>query len=107
VSDRPTTRTTAPKPVAFPKPKPLPPAMTDEPAFVLAGDGVPRRIKHVAGEGGWSEWVHPLPGYRLICCDCGLSHEMEFRVVANEVIFRARRHERSTAQVRRHMKAAS
>jgi hypothetical protein len=26
---------------------------------------------------GWSEWIHPLPGYLMQCCDCGLIHEME------------------------------
>jgi hypothetical protein len=58
-------------------------------------------------EDGWSEWVHPLPGYLMGCCDCGLIHEMEFAIVpaaeANTplndgetpgavIIFRARRH---------------
>lgn len=59
-----------------------------------------------AGEDGWCEWVHPLPGYLMACCDCGLVHEMEFAIVAAQpdnltfndgedtghiVIFRARR----------------
>ena len=56
--------------------------------------------------------------HRLICCDCGLSHDMEFVVVRTRrkggktqmvalapsgfaIQFRARRNERSTAQVRR------
>jgi hypothetical protein len=56
--------------------------------------------------------------HRLICCDCGLAHDMEFLVVEvarsgkglrmirlapkrYAVQFRARRNERSTAQVRR------
>lgn len=30
---------------------------------------------------GWSEWIHPLPGYLLQCCDCGLIHEMQFEIV--------------------------
>jgi len=79
---------------------------TTDPEFILV-DGGPKRVKHVAGKDGWSAWVNPAPGYRMICCDCGLAHEMEFRVVQGEVIFRARRHERSTAQIRRHMKASS
>ena len=56
---------------------------------------------------GWSEWIHPLPGYLMGCCDCGLVHEMEFAIVPASpdnavfndgeskrrvVIFRARRH---------------
>lgn len=56
--------------------------------------------------------------HRLICCDCGLSHDMEFIVVKTArrggtvknvgtaplsyaIQFRARRNERSSAQVRR------
>lgn len=58
-------------------------------------------------EEGWSEWVHPLPGYRMQCCDCGLIHDMEFVIgqrigdgPLNEgesedgvILFRARRSE--------------
>lgn len=28
-------------------------------------------------ENGWSEWIHPIPGYVMQCCECGLKHEME------------------------------
>lgn len=75
-----------------------------------------------AGEGGWSDWQQPrMPGYRMGCCDCGLVHDMEFKVLrvtkqntdgsweAEEldpaefrVSFRAKRNNRSTAQIRRH-----
>ncbi len=35
-----------------------------------------------AGRGGWSEWVMPIPkGYLMKCCDCGLSHRLNFRLV--------------------------
>lgn len=34
----------------------------------------------VEQEDGWSEWIHPLPGYKLQCCDCGLVHDMEFAI---------------------------
>jgi hypothetical protein len=34
----------------------------------------------IAGKGGWSEWIHPLPGYLLQCCDCGLVHELEVAI---------------------------
>jgi hypothetical protein len=31
---------------------------------------------------GWSWWQHPkMKGYKMQCCDCGLVHEVEFRVV--------------------------
>lgn len=69
----------------------------------------------VPDEGGWSEWIHPLPGYLMQCCDCGLIHEMEFAIgetrdkggplndgesdETGAILFRARRH---AAQVGRH-----
>lgn len=53
---------------------------------------------------GWTDWLHPLPGYRMACCDCGLVHEMEFRIDdLGRVNFRAKRHNRATGQVRRAM----
>lgn len=47
------------------------------------------------------EWVSPVRrGYRLACCDCGLVHDMDFRIVAGRVEFRVRRNNRSTAAIR-------
>lgn len=68
-----------------------------------------KHIRHRPDEDGWTEWVRPMgpgmkeqKGYRMSCCDCGLTHEMEFDTEADgKVIFRARRHERATGQVRR------
>ena len=39
-------------------------------------------IKHeVENEGDWSEWVNPnSEQYFMKCCDCGLVHEMQFKV---------------------------
>jgi len=52
-----------------------------------------------------NEWVMPImKGYKLSCCDCGLVHEMDFRIVNKRVEFRARRNNRATGQVRRYMK---
>lgn len=35
--------------------------------------------------GGWCDWVMPIPkGYLMKCCDCGLVHEMEFKVFAEK-----------------------
>ena len=53
----------------------------------------------------WSRWCYPtMEDYKLVCCDCGLVHDMEFRVTGSydRVEFRSRRNNRSTAQVRRH-----
>ena len=55
---------------------------------------------------GWSGWIYPImEGYKFCCCDCGLVHEMEFRVSSDydRVEFRVRRDNRSTGQIRRHM----
>jgi len=72
---------------------------------------------------GWTDFVSPkMEGYRLACCDCGLVHDLQFRVVEvlehlpngtwvhsdpldpskYKIQFRARRNRRSTAQIRRH-----
>lgn len=80
--------------------------------------------KEIELEDGWSREVAPvMEGYKLACCDCGLVHDMDFKVVkvtqnnpdgsweseevdAEEyrVIFKAKRNKRSTGQVRRHKK---
>ena len=61
--------------------------------------------------GEWSRWVSPIHGigernYRFACCDCGLVHELQFRVKEDHkqrasVVFRARRNNRATAAMRR------
>ncbi len=55
------------------------------------------------GADGWSDWITPRArGYRLGCCDCGLVHEMDFRVDADgDVQYRVRRQNRATGQLRR------
>ncbi len=47
------------------------------------------------------EWVQPLTGYKMACCDCGLVHRMEFRGVRGKIQFRAYRDNRATAARRR------
>ena len=34
------------------------------------------------GPDGWSEWIHPLPGYLMQCCGCKLVHEMQVAISA-------------------------
>ena len=53
------------------------------------------------------EWVQPIPrGYKLQCCDCGLVHRIDFRVIKyargkrTKVQFRARRDGRATGGAR-------
>lgn len=49
-----------------------------------------------------NEWIQPISeNYRMMCCDCGLVHELDFRIHKKRVQFRARRNNRSTAQARR------
>jgi len=50
-----------------------------------------------------NQWVYPkMDGYRMMCCDCGLVHEIDFEVVDAEYVrLRARRNNRSTANARR------
>lgn len=51
--------------------------------------------KEYAGEDGWSRWVQPITkGYRMQCCDCGLVHLVDFRVVAARAQFRMKRSSR-------------
>ena len=51
------------------------------------------------------EWVEPpMEGYLMACCDCGLVHKLNFRIVNGRVQLQAFRHNRSTAQKRRHLK---
>jgi len=53
------------------------------------------------------EWILPMPqgGHRVRCCDCGLVHRFDFRVVTRKgkrvVIFRATRDKRATAAARK------
>lgn len=63
-----------------------------------------RYAKHSLDESGWTEWFKPALGYRIGCCDCGLVHDMEFRMKRGQVQIRARRNERATAAKRRHRK---
>lgn len=52
-----------------------------------------------------NEWVQPIRrGYKMMCCDCGLVHEIDFRIVRGHIQFRARRNTRSTAVARRYKK---
>lgn len=52
------------------------------------------------GKNGWTKWVRPKPTYLLGCCDCGLVHTIEFKVVNGTVRFRAQRNHEATAKQR-------
>lgn len=55
---------------------------------------LPRRFRSESAvtREGWTRWVQPNPEcYWMKCCDCGLVHEMQFRVDGDRAQFRARR----------------
>lgn len=63
---------------------------------------------------GWTDWIMPKqPIYKMMCCDCGLVHDIEFDIEFDEItgkdrpIFRVRRNNRSTGQARRYRKSKS
>lgn len=79
-------------------------------------------IHEHAVDDGWSRHIYPVMDkpYKMGCCDCGLVHDMEFGIErvtkvypdgtfdtapvldgSLKVVFRCRRNNRSTGQVRR------
>lgn len=51
-----------------------------------------------------NEWQQPVRrDYKMRCCDCGLVHRMDFRILRGRVQFRARRDNRATAAGRRYV----
>ena len=59
--------------------------------------------EYTAPKGGWTEWIQPIRrGYKLACCDCGLVHNVDFRVHKERIQFRVQRNNRATGQIRRH-----
>ncbi len=40
------------------------------------------RKEHSVTKRGFSRWIQPvMKGYKMGCCDCGLVHEVEFKVL--------------------------
>lgn len=64
-----------------------------------------RMPKIAEQENGWTKWIRPkMKLYRFGCCDCGLVHNLQFKIVGKGVEFRAQRNNRSTAALRRKSK---
>ena len=58
-------------------------------------------VEHAVKD-GWTRWVQPIrKGYKMVCCDCGLVHDMNSRVKNGRVQFQMKRNNRSTALTRR------
>ena len=50
----------------------------------------------------YGEWTRPrMKNFREQCCDCGLIHRLDFRIVDGRIEFRTRRDDRATAAARR------
>lgn len=55
----------------------------------------------------YGEWTRPrMKDFREQCCDCGLIHRLDFRIVDGRIEFRTRRDDRATAAVRRRFRFA-
>ena len=53
----------------------------------------------------YGEWTRPRrKNFREQCCDCGLIHRLDFRIVDGRIEFRTRRDDRATAAARRMFK---
>jgi len=46
--------------------------------------GSKRPTEHAATDDGFMRWICPKQGYEMECCDCGLVHALEWRVVQYE-----------------------
>jgi hypothetical protein len=65
-----------------------------------------KRIKYdlieAKDKSGFSDWVIPnMKLYKLGCCDCGLVHDIKFKVDKKQALFKIRRNNRATGQIRR------
>lgn len=50
----------------------------------------------------WTDWIQPIKkGYKMCCCDCGLVHNMNFRIFEGRIQFQVNRNNRATGQKRR------
>jgi hypothetical protein len=49
-----------------------------------------------------NEWILPVKrGYRISCCDCGLVHEIDFRIKDKRVEIRFNLNNKATGAIRR------
>lgn len=57
---------------------------------------------HPIDKEGWTDWIEPRQkGYRLACCDCGLVHNLDFRIKNKMIQFKAQVNMRATGAKRR------
>jgi hypothetical protein len=54
----------------------------------------------------YNEWIEPtMKDFEWVCCDCGLTHKVDFRIQDGEIVLRARRNDRLTKKERKRLKA--
>ncbi len=53
----------------------------------------------IVNDGQWHRPV--MKNHKLACCDCGLVHTMNYRIVGNKIEFKAERDEKLTRSLRR------
>jgi hypothetical protein len=63
----------------------------------------PKFELEVAADGEWLQFARK--GHKLVCCDCGLVHDVEFGIVNGHVEVKFKRNNRSTAAMKRKKKA--
>jgi hypothetical protein len=53
----------------------------------------------------YNEWIEPsMKNFEWVCCDCGLTHKVDFKIRGRHVELRARRAEKLTAKERKRSK---
>lgn len=63
-----------------------------------------KQVKYQQQKDG--DWIRPVrKEYRLVCCDCGVVHRLNFRVRKRHIEFQAFRDDRATGQIRRNKRA--
>jgi len=55
-------------------------------------------------EDGWSDWQDIGKKFRILCCDCSLAHDWEFKIVKDRLLWRVSVNSKSTAAARRKKK---
>lgn len=83
--------------------------------------------QHIVQKDGWTDWIYPsMKNYKMACCDCGLTHDIKMKVIAQKIIrkfkngtyehvilperiskkyavaWKVKRNNRATAQIRKH-----
>ena len=55
----------------------------------------------------WGKWLQPVKyakgePYRIMCDDCGLVHNVQFKIISGKICIRFRMNEQATSELRKH-----